>query len=219
MKKKNYYFNLLKEKISSAGNDIDIFKEALNEVIIIGYLDKNDTQKHNELLLPDNPEYEELFYDDLELLEILKDILDSKIFNSFNDFSSFINNITEDNNFNEMYYYIKNKKANDKIAYLEGSKSEEYSKNLKKLLKNILGDIKIYEGKTISELESLIDELEDNFFNNFKNTLSLAYPDFDISKLDNYKENDYLEKFCITMKTFSKIFRSNKKGVKNNGRN
>ena len=118
-----------------------------------------------------------------------------------------------------MYYYIKNKKANDKIAYLEGSKSEEYSKNLKKLLKNILGDIKIYEGKTISELESLIDELEDNFFNNFKNTLSLAYPDFDISKLDNYKENDYLEKFCITMKTFSKIFRSNKKGVKNNGRN
>ena len=219
MKKKNYYFNLLKEKISSAGNDIDIFKEALNEVIITGYLDKNDTQKHNELLLPDNPEYEELFYDDLELLEILKDILDSKIFNSFNDFSSFINNITEDNNFNEMYYYIKNKKANDKIAYLEGSKSEEYSKNLKKLLKNILGDIKIYEGKTISELESLIDELEDNFFNNFKNTLSLAYPDFDISKLDNYKENDYLEKFCITMKTFSKIFRSNKKGVKNNGRN
>ena len=219
MKIKNYYFNLLKEKISSAGNDIDIFKEALNEVIITGYLDKNDTQKHNELLLPDNPEYEELFYDDLELLEILKDILDSKIFNSFNDFSSFINNITEDNNFNEMYYYIKNKKANDKIAYLEGSKSEEYSKNLKKLLKNILGDIKIYEGKTISELESLIDELEDNFFNNFKNTLSLAYPDFDISKLDNYKENDYLEKFCITMKTFSKIFRSNKKGVKNNGRN
>lgn len=219
MKKKNYYFNLLKEKISSAGNDIDIFKEALNEVIITGYLDKNDTQKHNELLLPDNPEYEELFYDDLELLEILKDILDSKIFNSFNDFSSLINDITEDNNFNEMYYYIKNKKANDKIAYLEGSKSEEYSKNLKKLLKNILGDIKIYEGKTISELESLIDELEDNFFNNFKNTLSLAYPDFDISKLDNYKENDYLEKFCITMKTFSKIFRSNKKGVKNNGRN
>ncbi len=219
MKKKNYYFNLLKEKISSAGNDIDIFKEALNEVIITGYLDKNDTQKHNELLLPDNPEYEELFYDDLELLEILKDILDSKIFNSFNDFSSLINNITEDDNFNEMYYYIKNKKANDKIAYLEGSKSEEYSKNLKKLLKNILGDIKIYEGKTISELESIIDELEDNFFNNFKNNLSLAYPDFDISKLDNYKENDYLEKFCITMKTFSKIFRSNKKGVKNNGRN
>ena len=226
MKVTNNYFDKLRDIFSSTDGTIYSFEISLDNLIMISYLEEYDVKKHNELMFSSNPLYIHRSFEDIKLLEIISDILNSDKYESFNTFKSFINYINNNESFIEINSFFKSIDQSKRILAVEGKYSTDFSDKYKTKTDNMINNLSInlddtvknyknlYTGKTICAIIDSLNEKKEESYLLFKTDIVQNYPSFNISTIDQYKENDDLEDFCIAVNEFNKTFSSIKKGVK-----
>ena len=228
----NNYFEKLKDNFSITDGSIESFRSVLDNLIMSSYLDRHDVRKHNELMFTSNPLYVHKSFEDIRLLEITLDVLKSDVFRTFDEFNSFISYVDSNDSFKEMNSCFRSLDQSKRIIAVEGKYSTNFSEryksktdimfnniylnddNMAQLYKKFPYKYDLYSGKKICELIDFLEKKKNENYLLFKDDIIESYPNFDISTIDNYKENDDLEDFCIMMDEFNKTFSNEKRGVK-----
>lgn len=233
MKKSNDYFEQLKEKYQMTSGTIDDFHKVLSKLIVTSYLAKDEIKKHNELLLPENPNYIDGSFEDIKLLEITSDILRVGKFESFSDLTSFIYFLCDNNSFREIETCIRGISLSNKILATEGSKSVDFSTLSQFMIKTVLEDLEtnlspdtstklfkdipsnsfLYDGESTSRLIGEMKDIRDKSYTSLREDISSSFNGFDLSILDFYRDNNSLGDFCLAIRKFNSTFmtKSNEK--------
>ena len=233
MKVTNDYFEKLKKEYYLTDGSIESFKNALSALIICSNLDKHFVDVHNDSLFSSNPLYIHRTFEDIKLLNILLELLDSYEFETFDDFNRFIDFISNNKTFIELKSCIDNLYVSKRIIAVEGKFASDFSNKYKNKADSIYDSINLnkndivqfyemfpykrslYNGMAICSLIDFLNEKKDELYLLLKNDIIKRFPNYDLSTIDNYKDNDDLEAFCIMINEFDKTFSQIKRRVNN----